>query len=105
MQRLYVLNKISNSVTVIGTASGSVLAEVPAGSHDPTPTSIREGRGFLFDARLSGNGTISCATCHVDADVDGLAWDLGDPGGDLHTVFGMNLMAGDTCAGLGEVRK
>lgn len=94
-ERLYVLNKISNTVTVIGTVSGTVLAEVPAGSDDPTPAAIREGRGFLFDARLSGNGTISCATCHVDADVDGLAWDLGNPGGDLATVFGANLMAGD----------
>ena len=94
-QRLYVLNKISNSVTVIGTASGSVLAEVPSGSNDPTFITIREGRGFLFDARLSGNGTISCATCHLDADVDGLAWDLGDPGGQMVTVMGANLSAHD----------
>ena len=94
-QRLYVLNKISNTVSVIGTASGMLLAEVPAGSQDPTLTAFREGRGFLFDARLSGNGTVSCATCHIDADVDGLAWDLGDPGGNLATVFGANLMAGD----------
>ena len=43
----------------------------------------------------SGNGTISCASCHVDADVDGLAWDFGNPGGDLDTVFGMNLTAWD----------
>ncbi len=94
-QRLYVLNKISNTVSVIGTVAGTVLSEVPTGSHDPTPVAIREGRGFLFDARLSGNGTISCAVCHVDADVDGLAWDLGDPGGELATVFGANLTAGD----------
>lgn len=94
-QRLYVLNRISNTVTVIGMVGGSVLAEVPLGSHNPTPAPIREGRGFLFDARLSGNGTISCATCHVDADVDGLAWDLGNPGGDLATVLGANLTAGD----------
>ena len=94
-QRLYVLNKIANTVSIIGTAGGTVLAEVPVGSHDPTLTANREGQGFLFDARLSGNGTISCATCHIDGDVDGLAWDLGDPGGNLAAVFGANLFAGD----------
>ena len=44
---------------------------------------IREGRGFLFDAKLSGNGTVACAACHIDGRHDGLAWDLGDPGGQL----------------------
>ena len=94
-QRLYVLNKIANSISVIGTAGGVLLAEVPAGSNDPTLAGVREGSGFLFDARLSGNGTISCATCHIDADLDGLAWDLGDPAGDMVTVSGANLTAGD----------
>ncbi|MES2923363.1 MAG: beta-propeller fold lactonase family protein [Verrucomicrobiota bacterium] len=94
-QRLYVLNKISNSVTVIGTGSGTVLAEVPVGSNRHESVDVREGRGFLFDARLSGNGTISCATCHLDADLDGLAWDLGDPGGEMVTVMGANLSAHD----------
>jgi YVTN family beta-propeller protein len=92
-QLLYVLNKISNSVTVIGTGSGTVLAEVAVGSNQHESADVREGRGFLFDARLSGNGTISCATCHLDADLDGLAWDLGDPGGSLVTVMGANLSA------------
>ena len=32
---------------------------------------------------MSGNGTVSCASCHIDGDRDGLAWDLGDPGGEL----------------------
>ena len=95
LHRLFVLNRISNTVSVIDTTSGTLLTEVPTGSHDPILPAIREGRGFLFDARLSGNGTISCAVCHVDADADGLAWDLGDPSGNLATVFGANLMAGD----------
>ncbi len=93
--RLFVMNKLSNSVTVIDTASAAVLAEVPAGSHDPMPSAVKNGRGFLFDARLSGNGTASCASCHLDADRDGLAWDLGDPGGDMITVNGKNISAHD----------
>ena len=81
--RLFVLNRFANSLTTIDTATNAVAAEIPLGSFDPTPTNVRQGRGFLFDARLSGNGTNSCASCHIDADRDGLAWDLGDPGGDM----------------------
>lgn len=93
--RLYTLNKLSNTVSVIDTAAGTVIFETPAGSHDPLPANVREGRGFLFDARLSGNGTVSCASCHPDADRDGLAWDLGDPGGDMLTVMGADLSQHD----------
>lgn len=94
-QRLYVLNKLANSLSVIdaaGTQDGyaSVLAEVPVGSFDPTPPEIKAGRGYLYDARLSSHGTLSCATCHIDADLDGLAWDLGDPSGEMLTLVGYN---------------
>ena len=84
--RLYVMNRISNSITVISTNTQTILAEIPAGMFDPTPNTIRRGRGFLYDARLSGNGTQSCAVCHIDGDRDELAWDLGDPGGSMQTV-------------------
>ena len=93
---LYVLNKISNTVTTVDTEEFEVVAETPAGGYDPMPVSIKEGRGFLFDARLSGNGTMSCATCHIDADLDGIAWDLGDPSGAMMTVMGTNAAAHQT---------
>lgn len=89
--RLYVLNKIADTLATIDTTTGLLLSDIPLGSIDPMPSTIREGRGFLYDARLSGNGTISCATCHIDADRDGLAWDLGDPSGDMVTVVAANL--------------
>jgi YVTN family beta-propeller protein len=85
-QRLYVLNRISNTITIIDTSNDTVLKEIPVGSFDPTPTVIRNGRGFLYDAKLSGNGNASCATCHIDGDNDLIAWDLGDPGGNMKTV-------------------
>jgi YVTN family beta-propeller protein len=93
--RLYVLNKLSNTITVVNTATNDVAAEVPVGGHDPMPAIVKEGRGFLFDARLSGNGTFSCASCHIDADLDGIAWDLGDPGGEMMTVMGSNAAVHD----------
>ena len=95
LQRLYVLNKLSNTISVVSTASEAVVAEIPVGSFDPMPAAVREGRGFLFDARLSGNGTMSCASCHLDADRDGLAWDLGDPGGEMVVVVGANIVVHD----------
>lgn len=96
LQRLYALNKLANTISVIDTTTATLLAEVPAGSYDPTPLAAKEGRGFLFDARLSGNGTTSCGTCHLDGDRDGLAWDLGDPNGEMTIVFGANLASHDT---------
>ncbi len=87
---LFVLNKLSNTLSAIATATGTVAAEFPVGSGDRIPATVKEGRGFLFDARLSGNGTLSCATCHLDADRDGLAWDLGDPGGGMSFGTGLN---------------
>jgi YVTN family beta-propeller protein len=84
-QRLYVLNRIANTLAIIDTSGNTVLKEIPTGSYDPTPDVIRNGRGFLYDSKLSGNGTMACAACHIDAEMDLIAWDLGDPGGQLQT--------------------
>jgi len=84
-QRLYVLNRIANTISILDTLADTVLTEIPVGSYDPTPDVIRNGRGFLYDARLSGSGTMACASCHIDAEMDLIAWDLGDPGGQMIT--------------------
>jgi YVTN family beta-propeller protein len=80
---LYVLNRISNTISIVNLSAPAVTAEIPTGSFDPTPAAIRNGRGFLYDHKLSGNGTGSCASCHVDAEMDLLAWNLGNPDGDM----------------------
>jgi len=82
---LFVLNRLNTSIGVVDTKANKLVTEVDLG-HDPTPKVIREGRGFLYDAKLSGNGTVSCASCHVDGDHDHLAWDLGDPAGKTREV-------------------
>ncbi|MBS0659430.1 MAG: beta-propeller fold lactonase family protein [Verrucomicrobia bacterium] len=84
--RLYVANRLSNTLTVVAPAGGAVLGERAIGTADPTPAAVRAGRGFLYDALLSGNGTQSCAVCHIDGHRDDLAWDLGDPGGEMQQV-------------------
>jgi YVTN family beta-propeller protein len=95
-QRLYVLNRIANTICIVDTASNTVLKEIPVGSYDPTPTTIRQGRGFLYDSKLSGNGTMACAACHIDAEMDLIAWDLGDPTGQLQTNKTVNPLLGGT---------
>jgi len=76
--RLYVLTRFDNTVSVIDLASKSTLLEVPL--HNPEPASVVEGRPFLYDALgTSGNGEASCSSCHIFADMDDLAWNLGNP--------------------------
>jgi YVTN family beta-propeller protein len=83
---LYALNRISNTISVVNLQNNIVSSEIPAGSFDPTPLIIRNGRGFLYDHKLSGNGTGACATCHIDAEMDLIAWDLGDPSGSMGSL-------------------
>jgi hypothetical protein len=52
--------------------------------HNPEPPSVVAGRRFLYDASSSStHGDSACASCHVFGDLDSLAWDLGNPDGDL----------------------
>lgn len=80
--RLYVHNRLSQSISVVDTTAGAVIRELPL-AFDPTPAAIKQGRKFQYEAKHSGSGATSCAACHVDADLDGLAWDLGDPSGTM----------------------
>ncbi len=84
--RLIVLNHLDASLSVVDLAAGQVTATLPL-AYDPTPDVIRDGRPFLYDARLtSATGDQSCAGCHVFGDMDGLAWDLGDPNGSVEAM-------------------
>ncbi|MFT5108017.1 MAG: YVTN family beta-propeller protein [Pseudoalteromonas tetraodonis] len=82
---LYVLNRFEGNLSVVSIASETELTRVPL--FDPTPLVIKIGRSHLYDTHLtSGLGQASCASCHVDSRTDRLAWDLGDPGGDMVAV-------------------
>jgi len=82
-QRLYVLNQLDATLSVVNLRTRESIATV-ALRYDPTPAVVKKGRLFLYDANLtSRNGDLSCATCHVFGDLDGLAWDLGSPAGQI----------------------
>jgi DNA-binding beta-propeller fold protein YncE len=89
-QRLYVFNRFSSSLSVVDTASETVVGAQPL--FDPTPLSVAVGRRHFYDTRrTSGLGHVSCASCHVDARHDRLAWDLGNPAGEIASPLVNNL--------------
>ncbi|MFT5424341.1 MAG: YVTN family beta-propeller protein [Phycisphaerales bacterium] len=90
--RLYVLNKFDGSISTVDLVSGTQTSVTPF--FDPTPIAIKLGRPFLYDThRTSGLGQLSCGSCHVDSRFDRLAWDLGNPAGDMKT-FDQNCADG-----------
>ncbi len=85
--RLYVMQRFANAIAIVDTERGVQVGSIgvagPA-AFDPSPPEVRHGRRFLYDAQLSsGHGDLACATCHLFANFDGLAWDLGDPQGEF----------------------
>ncbi|MFN0136000.1 MAG: hypothetical protein ACKVS9_07765, partial [Phycisphaerae bacterium] len=88
--RLYVHNRFSASVSAIELTPETVSSETYY--YDPTPDAIRDGRRFVYNTHEhSGLGQISCGSCHVDARMDRLAWDLGDPSGTVDSLGANNL--------------
>ncbi len=88
--KVYVLNKFSGSISTIDVTSNQVINETFF--FDPTPEVIKRGRPHLYNTFTgSGNGTISCASCHVDGKTDRLGWDLGNPAGEMETIDGIQF--------------
>ncbi len=80
--RLYVLTRFDNGVSVIDLGTGAEVDHTPL--HNPEPAVVVDGRPVLYDAvATSANGEASCASCHIFGDMDQLAWDLGNPDDDV----------------------
>ena len=81
-ERLYVLNRIAHSIAIVQASTLAKLDEIPL--HDPSSENTKNGRRFLYDGiDTSGHGDAACSSCHISGDMDGLAWDLGNPPGDF----------------------
>ncbi len=86
--RLYVWNHFVASLSVVDVSNNSIVGHLEL--FNPLPAAIVEGRQFLYNTHeTSGLGQIACASCHVDGRMDRLAWDLGDPGGEMK-IFNQN---------------
>jgi YVTN family beta-propeller protein len=89
---VYVLDRFEGAISVLSAATELETARVPF--HDASPAAIKTGRKHLYDTRKSsGLGQVACASCHIDARMDRLAWDLGDPSGAMKSTSGQNLGA------------
>ena len=89
--RLFVLNKFEATISVVDVGAEVEVARVPF--YDPSPAAIKLGRKHLYDThKNSGLGHVACGSCHIDARMDQLAWDLGDPAGEMKPLTG-NLAA------------
>lgn len=79
---LFVMTRFDNAVAMIDLKKRKEVAKVHL--YNPEPQSLVEGRPFLYDAQLtSSRGDSSCGGCHVYGDMDHLAWDLGNPDGEI----------------------
>jgi DNA-binding beta-propeller fold protein YncE len=80
--RLFVLTRFDNGISVVDPAARTETAHVRM--HNPEPEKIVRGRRLLYDASItSSHGDSACASCHIFGDFDSLAWDLGDPDGEV----------------------
>lgn len=98
--RLFVLDKFEAAISVVDLATELETARVAF--HDASPAAIRDGRQHLYGTHeTSGLGHVACGSCHVDARMDRLSWDLGHPGGDVKSVAGQNLAGNNPLLGGG----
>ena len=74
-RKLYVTNRMDDTITVIDTATDQTVSTWDLGGRKDYDT-LRSGERVFYNARYSFEGQFSCANCHIDATFDGLEWDL-----------------------------
>ncbi len=87
---VYVLTRGDATVRALAVNHGDRVVARAALAFDPEPDAVKAGREHLYDARVAtghGNGSMSCASCHIFGHFDQMAWDLGDPEGGLSYYF------------------
>jgi len=72
---LYVANTYSDSIGVVDVARARLQGTIPVGP-PVEPDAIRRGEMLFNDATLCFQFWQSCSSCHPEARVDGLNWDL-----------------------------
>ena len=84
-KRLYVANRMDDTIGVIDTQRNSVVSTIDlGGAKEVTP--IRKGEQIFNTAKYGFQGHFGCANCHIDGTFDGMEWDL-EPDG-----FGIDVV-------------
>ena len=83
--RLYVANRLDDSVTIIDTHTNKAVSTFGLGSTKKI-SPLRQGEQIFITAKYAFQGQFGCANCHIDATFDALQWDL-EPDG-----FGVDVV-------------
>ena len=94
--RLFVANRMGDSVSVIDTAARRVISEIGLGAPAKL-TQERRGEQLFYSAKFGFQGHFGCANCHLEATFDGVSWDL-EPDGFGKDIVDNRLLedVGDT---------
>ncbi len=91
----YVSNRMDDSLTVVDLARLKVASTIDLGG--PKGISLlRQGERLFRNASYCTQGQFSCATCHPEQHLDGLAWNLETP------QLGRDRVANRTLRGIAE---
>jgi YVTN family beta-propeller protein len=93
-KRLYVANRLDDTIGVIDTGTDSIIATLDLGGPRHV-TALRRGEQLFNSAAYAFQGQFGCANCHIDATYDGLQWDL-EPDG-----FGRDIVDNRSIEDLG----
>jgi YVTN family beta-propeller protein len=74
-KRLYVANRLDDSISVIDTSKEEVVSTIDLGG-PRNVDALRRGERLFYTADFAFQGQFGCSNCHIDATIDGLQWDL-----------------------------
>ncbi len=74
-KRLYVANRMDDTLSVIDTASSKSVGTFDLGG-SKNISALRHGEQIFTTSRYAFQGQFSCANCHIDSTFDGMTWDL-----------------------------
>jgi DNA-binding beta-propeller fold protein YncE len=110
-QRVFTHDFMSRTVSVFdgaalltsGTGSLPRIAQVTTVSAEALAPDVLRGKQIFYgagDTRMSRDGYISCASCHIDGDQDGQVWDFTDRGEGLRNTISLRGQGGSAGAPL-----
>jgi YVTN family beta-propeller protein len=74
-RKLYVANRLDDTISVIDTRTNKVASTIDLGG-PKTVGPLRRGERIFNSASYAFQGQFGCANCHIDGSIDGLTWDL-----------------------------
>jgi hypothetical protein len=104
-ERLAIASAADRTLTIVDASeilsgadtTATELARVALVAREPLSPAVLRGKRIFHDAsdkRMSKEGYISCASCHLEGDQDGRNWDFSDRGQGIRNTISMLGRAG-----------